>query len=658
MQQIFLNFFYILISAVLLVWLFKRLNLPPILAYLAVGIMAGDFGFAWLSDYEHIHFVAELGIVFLLFSLGLEFSIPKLVAMRHVVFGLGFLQMLVTTVVVMLILRLIGVSWLGGFAIASVVALSSTAIVVKQLSGSGGLSKREGQLAIGILLFQDIAVVPLLIALPLLAGNGGGNLWGAIGFALGKGIIVCTLLLSIGKWILPRIFNEVAQARTDELFVLTTILVALIAGALTHAFGLSMALGAFLAGMMLGESQYRHQLEADIRPFRDVLMGLFFVTVGMQLNMGLVVEQFHYVMLGLIALILIKGVLIYWLTVRFGETKPTALATALMLSQMGEFSFVLIALAQSNKLLQTDTTSLLLAIGVLSMAITPFMIDRASYYANKVATKCNWRVAENELKQQLTTSKLTNHVVILGFGRVGQTTARFLKTEAIPYVAVDSDSIRVREAQAAGERIKFGDAKSKDILRAANVQKARLVIITFADKQRAKAIVETIKQLHQGVKILVRMRDDKHLAELKAAGVTEVVPETLEASLMLVSHVLMLSGVPVKRIIRRVQNERKNRYGLLHGYFPGDAQELNSTTLERLEHLHAVAISDDAFAKGKTLAQLALDKKRVDVMGLRRGEREISAPDEGLIIEAHDILVIRGKPRRIERAERFLLEGD
>ncbi|PAJ73290.1 potassium transporter [Pseudoalteromonas sp. NBT06-2] len=656
MQSVFTEIFSLLVIAALLVWVFKRINLPPILAYLATGIFAGPHALGWITDYQEIHLVAEFGIVFLLFSLGLEFSIPKLVAMRHIVFGLGTAQVGISTFLIMLVAIIFGTNWLSAFSIASLLALSSTAIVVKQLSESGELHTRRGQLAIGILLFQDIAVVPLLIALPLLAGEGDQHLVIALLIALAKGALVCGLLWAIGKWILPRIFNAVAQVRTDELFVLTTLLVTLFASALTHFFGLSMALGAFLAGIMLGESQYRHQLEADIRPFRDILMGLFFVTVGMQLDMAFVFMNANWVILGLVGLIFIKCLVIKVLARMMGESQKNAWSTGLMLCQMGEFGFVLIALALQHQIIASSYASLLIAVGVLSMAITPNLIDNNQIIAKTFSRKEKEKNVQDEKPNFK--SELDQHVVICGFGRVGQTIARFLKVEAIPYTALDIDPVRIREAQAAGENVHFGHVKHKEVLNAAGVKNSRLVIITFADYDKSMAIVSVIRNISEQVKILVRMKDDSRLDELKDAGVTEVVPESLEGSLMLVSHVLFMSGVPVKRILRRVQQERKNRYGILHGYFPGENSDLPPSSIERLEQLHAVALSDNAFAINKSIEELGLDKKRVDIMGLRREGKEISKPALDTILQSQDILVIRGKPRKVERVERYLLEGD
>ena len=629
------------------------------MAYLAVGILAGQDGFAWLEMTSQIHFIAELGIVFLLFSLGLEFSIPRLMAMRHIVFGVGAMQMVLTTIVTFILLWLFGLSVLAAFSIGSLVALSSTAIVVKQISGSAMLRSRQGQLSIGVLLFQDIAVVPLLIALPLLANGSENSLSLTLSFAFGKGLLVIALLMAIGKWVLPRVFNEVALTRSDELFVLTTLLVALFAGALTSAFGLSMALGAFLAGMMLGESEYRHQLEADIRPFRDILMGLFFITIGMQLDMQYVFANLVWILIGLVVLLVLKTIITFFAAKTFGESSKNSLATGLMLCQMGEFSFVLISLALTHSLLDTSNASFLLAVGVLSMAITPYLIDHAITISQRIDALFNRNTAESESHDFSDDefSGMKNHVVICGYGRVGQTIARFLKAEAIPFIAIDSDAVRVKEAQAAGENIRFGQAKQKEVLKGANIANCRLLIITFAEKATALAIVDSAKQLAPKLKVLVRMRDDKHLVELKNSGVTEVVPEKLEASLMLVSHVLFLTGVPVRRILKRVQSERRNRYGLLHGYFPGDSTRVKPDEMERLEYLHAIAITDTAYALGKSLSQLSLSKRKVDVTGLRRDGKEYSNPSDDMVLQKQDILIVRGKPRRVERVERFLLDG-
>ena len=653
-KAIFTELIGLLVLAVLFVWSFKRVNLPPILAYLATGLVAGPSMIELVKEPDHFHYVAEMGIVFLLFTLGLEFSIPRLMAMRHLVFGAGSAQVIISIAALMSCAILLDFNWVSALAIGGILALSSTAIVIKQLNESGTLHNNRGQLAVSILLFQDIAVVPLLIAIPILAGSGGdGGIGLALLQALFNGLLVFGILLAIGKWVLPLLFNEVAKARTEELFVLTTILVTVIASLLTYLFGLSMALGAFLAGMMLGESQYRHQLEADIRPFRDILMGLFFITIGMQLNLVVIYEHWFTLLMMLVSIMFIKvliGRLAAWFV---GSTPTDGWAVALMLCQVGEFGFVLIALASDNKLLDSQTASLLIGVGVLSMAMTPTLIHNAKHWAKKL-TRDKSRNQESQAEFE---SQLSEHVIICGFGRVGQTISRFLKLEAVPFLALDVDPVRVSEAKAAGENIHFGNARYGEILEAAGVDKAKLVIITFGDYNKSEAVVQKVLKLAPDVKILVRTRNDEHLEKLQVMGVSEVVPETLEGSLMLVSHVLYMTGVPVSRIFKRLQNERKSRYGKLHGFYRGEETDMGPSKVDMLEFLHAILLSDDAQAIGKTIAELRLDERRVTLTGLRRNGVELSEPEPDTVLMPQDILIVKGKPRRVERVEQYILGG-
>ncbi len=655
LSSFFSEIILLLAASVLTISLFRRINLTPILAYLFAGLIVGPSVFGWVTSAKQIDVIAELGVVFLLFSLGLEFSIPKLVAMRRMVFGTGTLQVIITMSIIMLIVISLGVPWQGAFAIGGALALSSTAIVIKQLSEQGKLKLKKGQLAISVLLFQDIAVVPMLITIPILSAGSDTALGTALGLALLKGVAVFIVLLSAGKWLLPRVFDEIAQARTDELFVLTTLLVALIAGGVTHLFGLSMALGAFLAGMMLGESQYKHQLEADIRPFRDILMGLFFTTVGMKLDLVAIWHSFHWLVLSVASLLVLKTFLIYIIAKLMGQRKEDALASGIMLCQMGEFGFVLVSLASENLLISSEATSLLIGIGVLSMGLTPFLVnnaDRISVFIIHHHLQINTQDKLPGFK-----SELKDHVIICGFGRVGQTVARFLKIEAVPYVALDFDPVRVQEAQQAGEKVHFGDVRNSAILNAANISKAALVIITLDDSIKSKAVVHQIKALFPDLKVVVRTTDDEHLQSLKQAGATEVVPEKLEGSLMLVLHVLYQSGVPVKRIFSRIRRERRNQYNFMHGFFPGENLDISSDKRDQVEFLHAIALPQKAYAIGKTLSQLNLAAMKVEVIGLRRDNEEMEKPSPETYIEVDDVLVVMAKAWRMEKAERYLLKG-
>ncbi|MFM1688699.1 cation:proton antiporter [Aeromonas salmonicida] len=642
----------LLFAAVLLVAIFRRLGQPVILAYLVAGVLLGPHGAAVLSEQANMQTIAELGIVFLMFSLGLEFSLPRLIAMRMLVVGVGGLQVLFTSLLFFWLGWWWGLSLSQALVVSGTLALSSTAVVIKQLGEQKQLHTRRAQLGVSVLLFQDLAVVPLLVMIPILARPEiqGSALLAEIAWATLKGLFALFSLLAVGKWLLPLLFHEVARARSDELFVLSALLVALLAAFMTHSLGLSMALGAFLAGMMLGESHYRHQLEVDIRPFRDVLMGLFFITIGMTMDWQLVALAWWQVILCVFGLILIKSLLVLLAGGLMGERKRDAMAAGIMLSQVGEFGFVLLALANHHALLEHQLVSLLIGIGVISIAMTPWLVQKAHGLARSLtdsALLTRSEVAQSGLSKH-------QHVIIAGFGRAGQTCARFLKLEDIPFLALDLDPERVGEAKTAGEQVAFGDASRRDILLAAGLLRARLVIITFDDRKRVEAMLALIKELAGQVRVLVRTRDDSFLEAFKQAGAHEVIPESQEGALMLVSHLLLNCDIPIGRVIRRMELERSSQYRFLHGFYWGDQSASNLETDQLLERLHPVLLHDQAWAVGQTVQALALDAVRIKEV--QRGEQSLE-PRPELRLAAGDRLVLFGNAVAMEQAEQKLLEG-
>lgn len=650
----FIKIILLMITAVFCISLFKRLHLPAVLAYLIAGVIVGPSVTSLYANPQDMHLLAEIGIVFLLFSLGLEFSLPKLMAMRNLVFGVGLSQMLLTTIVFSAIAYWFGVGLQAAVIIGGMVALSSTAIVIKQVTEMGILNNQRTQLAISVLLFQDIAVVPFLIVIPLLTADTETSLAFVLGLALLKGILVVAILLSAGKWLLPWVFREVARTRTDEVFVLTTILVALLAAGLTYSFGLSMALGAFLAGMMLGESQYKYQLEADIRPFRDILMGLFFITVGMQLDLSVLFHYGYVILPGVALLMLVKVVLVRLSARLFHDNGVDAWSAGVKLCQIGEFSFVMASMATSHDVITSTQSSILVSMGIISMAVTPMLIDRSLSLAQRVMNRKGIEMSATVVD----TGDLSGHVVICGFGRVGQSVARMLKIERIPFVAIDIDPIRVQESRNAGEPLIFGDATQKDILHGAGIASAKLVLISFDQPDKAAQVIDAVQRLAPEVGTMVRTKKDYELDKLYEVGATQVVPEQQEGSLMLVSQVLHYAGVPMSRILKRIRAERRGRYDHMHGFYPGETTEITYNTEDKLEFMHAVMVNNTAYGIGKTLEELNLSRMRVSIKGLRREGKEIESPEALLELVAGDVLVISGKPRRVERAERFLLEGD
>ncbi|MBL0666941.1 cation:proton antiporter [Aeromonas jandaei] len=642
----------LLFAAVLLVAIFRRFGLPVILAYLIAGVLLGPHGLAVITGQSIMQTIAELGIVFLMFSLGLEFSLPKLLAMRYLVLGVGGLQVLLTSLLFFWFGWHLGLSLAQALVVGGTLALSSTAVVIKQLGEQKQLHTRRAQLGVSVLLFQDLAVVPLLVMIPILAEPQvqGSALAAEIAWAILKGLFALLSLLAVGKWLLPLLFHEVARARSDELFVLSALLVALLAAFMTYSLGLSMALGAFLAGMMLGESHYRHQLEVDIKPFRDVLMGLFFITIGMNMDWVLVAQAWWQVLLCVVVLVLCKSLLVLLAGRLMGERKRDSMAAGIMLSQVGEFGFVLLALALHHGLLDPQLVSRLIGIGIISIAMTPWLVTQAHSLARSLtdpALLTRSEVAQSGLSK-------SQHVIIAGFGRAGQTCARFLKLEEIPFLALDLDPERVSEAKQAGEQVAFGDASRRDILLAAGLLRARLVIITFDDRKRVEAMLALIRELVGELKVLVRTRDDSFLEQYKQAGAFEVIPESQEGALMLVSHLLVNCDIPLGRVIRRMEHERSSQYRFLHGFYWGDQSANNLEADQLLERLHPLMLHDQAWAVGREVRELPLDEVRIKEV--QRGDQMLEPRDE-LTLQAGDRLILFGTAVAIEQAEQRLLEG-
>ncbi len=569
----FANLLIILASSLVVIALFQRLRLPPVLGYLCVGLMIGPTAFNWVNENEDLPDLAELGVVFLLFSLGLEFSLSKMIALRKVVFRLGGLQVLITGAILGALLMWLGMPTTAALLLGAGLALSSTAIVSKELGSLGEIFSSHGQNAIAVLLFQDVVAVLLLTLVPVFAGSSDQAWYWALPLTLVKTVVLFIGLLAASRWLLPRLFHEVAEARSAELFVLLALVIVLLTAWLTHLMGLSPALGAFLAGMLLGESHYRHQIEADIRPFRDIFLGVFFVSIGMLIDVQLFFSH-SLLILGLtLGLLLIKGCVVALLVKWRGSDIETAWRSGLALAQGGEFCFALMAQMQQNNMMPADFGGPLLAATFCSMLLTPLLLRAAPRIALHLHRKPN---EEAKLEQiSALNADLTHHVVICGYGRVGQSIGRVLRNEGQPYIALDTDPVRVQEAAVAETCVHYGDSRRGELLVAVGLERARLLVIAVDQTDIALLVLKEARRFNPQVPILVRTRDDSMLTELKAAGATEVVPELLESSLMLASHALIMLGLPADQVQSRVAQARRDRYRLLHGFYPGSDGEEN-----------------------------------------------------------------------------------
>jgi CPA2 family monovalent cation:H+ antiporter-2 len=648
-------------SAVLGVVAFRMLHLPPMLGYLAVGILIGPHALGLAENNATTHALAEFGVVFLMFSIGLEFSLSQLMAMRRIVFGLGMAQVLLTIAATMVFGWLIStqlppsihIGWQASFALGGALAMSSTAIVSKMLTERLELESPHGRNIIGILLFQDLAVVPLLILIPSLAQNP-TELVNTLAWATAKAVVVLVLLLFLGQKLMRKWFTLVVKRRSQELFMLNLLLITLGAAWITEKAGLSLALGAFVAGMLVSETQYKHQVEEDIKPFRDVLLGLFFITVGMLLNVRLVIENWWIVLILLAGPVLMKFTLIALLAKWFGSSDGVAMRTGLALAQAGEFGFVLLNLTAGAQLIDPFIIQLVLASMVLSMLVAPFIIAKSDQIVMKIATN-EWMMQSLQLTQIASrTMALQKHVIVAGFGRSGQSLATLLGEEKVAYQALDLDPERVQEAQAAGANVAYGDAARRESLVAAGIYRASALVITYADTQSALRVLNLVHEMAPTLPVIVRSHDDTDLDLLKKAGAAEVVPEALEGSLMLASHALVMMGVPLRRVVHRVQSARDERYASLRGYFHG-ASDAADDPEHLYVRLHSVILRDDAGAVGRRIEQLELDEVGAEVTTIRRGKERVEVAPHTMLM-AGDVVVLRGSADAVTRAEGRLLQ--
>ena len=651
-----------LLAAVLGVVVCRSFKLPPMLGYLAVGVVIGPNALAVAKNADGVRNLGEFGVVFLMFVIGLEFNLAKLRAMRNHVFGLGFFQVMLTmlgaTAAAMTLAffapKLWGMSWQTALALSSALAMSSTAIVVKLMTERLEMESEHGKRVMGILLFQDLAVVPLLVLIPAL-GATGEALVNTLMVAALKAALLITLLLIGGPHVIRWWLTLVARRKSEELFVLNLLLITLGLAWLTELAGLSLALGAFIAGMLISETQFKQQVETDIRPFHDVLLGLFFISIGMMLDWRLVLERWPLVLLLVTLPVLFKAAVVTGLARALGATAGVSMRTGLYLAQAGEFGFVLLTLALNNALVPPALLNPILASMVLSMLATPFII----LYSNQLVMKL---VSSEWLQQslQMTTIarksiNVNRHVIICGFGRCGQNLARMLDLEGIPYMALDLDPDRVRQAAAAGDSVVFGDATRLQALMASGLARASAVVITYLEVPAAMKVLAHVRAHAPKVPVIVRTQDDHDLEALQQAGATEVVPEAIEGSLMLASHALALVGVPMRRVLRIVQGQRDARYNLLRGYFHG--ADDNSADELHQERLTSLTLPLGAACIGKQLSHLTELTMEVHIVSLRRSGGKVISVMQDPAIEDGDTLVLSGKTESLLLAEQRLLLG-
>jgi len=561
---------------------------------------------------------------------------------------------LITMGAIMLVCLSFGLDWKAALVVSGALTMSSTAIVSKLLVERLDLNARHGRIAIGVLLFQDLAVVPLLVLIPAIASPT-GSLAYTLGIAFLKAAVMLSLLFFFGKNLMNRWFGIVARQRSRELFVMNVLMVTMVLAYATKVAGLSYALGAFIAGMLISETRFRYQVESDIAAFRDILMGLFFITIGMLLDFNSLGGNLSGILLVMVGLIIFKSLVVALLSRFFRYEPGVAVRAGVTLAQAGEFSFVVFSLGMENGLISNDLLQVVLAASLLSMFLAPFIIQHNLQIA-EFFSRSYTRNRKNQIEGIESVGKqLKDHVIICGFGRSGQYLSRFLKEEKFPFIALDIDPARVQEAASAGENVMYGDAGKRLVLDAAGAARAKALIISYDDPPSAIKILHLVNDYFPNLPVVVRTVDDTNMERFRDAGASEVVPEVLEGSLMLASHALVLLGVPLNRVVKRIRLFREERYKMFKGFFHGisDGDEAVERAVPRL---HSLPVNALAYCIGKPLKDIYFGLCKAEITAVRRDAHpEEVSPD--FVFREGDVVVILAKPHDLVWAERILLTG-
>lgn len=550
----------LLLAAVLIVSFFKRLHLSPVLGYLVAGGIIGPYGLQIIKDINTASLIAEFGVVFLLFYIGLELSFERFKALRSQIFVFGTLQFLITALLIGFVAYKMGVSMEAAIIIGAGLALSSTAIVLQSLADRGEQSTQVGRLALAVLILQDLAVVPLFILVPLLTQEA-TNLGVILLNAFQQTILAFVVILVFGRLFLRPFFRLISETRSDELFTATTLLIVLAAAWQTGEAGLSMAFGAFMAGLLVAETEFRHQVESDIRPFKSLLLGLFFMTVGMKLDFSLLFSKLWLIAGLTLWLMLTKGAIIMMLCRIFRFKTGASLHSGILLSQGSEFAFVLLALPATMSFIEPEISQILLVVVTVSMAITPLLALAGRSLAILIDKPFAADLAEidtHDLSKE--TFDLGGHVVVGGFGRVGKTVCQLLSAENINYIALDVDPRKVRVGRKKGFAVFYGNADNLDILKSVGMGRARAAVVTQRERDQCVSTIHAIRKAYPNIPIIARAIDRANAQELKEAGASIAIAEAFESSLALGSAILKTSGIPNFEINRVIQEFRKDEY--------------------------------------------------------------------------------------------------
>ncbi len=651
--------------SVLIILAFQRLKMPSIIGFLITGIIAGPNGLGLIAASHEVEILSEMGIIFLLFIIGIEFSIKGLLHVKRTVLTGGFMQVGGTIALTLLVSWLLGLTVPQAVFMGFLISLSSTAIVLKMLHERGEMASPHGRIALAILIFQDIIVVPMILIAPLLGGNG-GNIWITLLILVGKFALVVGLLVLLARYLVPFLLDRVVKTRSRELFILTIVVLCLATAWLTSSVGLSLALGAFFAGLIISESDYSHQATANIMPFREIFISFFFVSVGMLLDLNYFLNNILILLLFTLAVILLKFIVIVISVILMRYPLRTALILGFTLFQVGEFAFLLSTIGMRNNLLSPDVYQNFLAISVLTMGLTPFLAAYASTLADgiiRAGLPPNIRrrliLFQNKKKvpNEANIADLKDHLIIIGFGINGHNLARTAQQAGIPFVAIELDPDVFNKARQEGYPIVFGDAADDLILHAVHAHEARVVVVAISDPHATKQILSHLRLITETAHVIVRLRYIHEMESTLTLGADEVIPEEFETSIQIFTRVLSRYLVPYDKIQSLVSHIRAHNYEVLCGNRPNSPYPPHLQP--QIPDMVFVALPVQR-AAGKMIGKSIIDsglrsKFNVTVLAIRRNNRYLTQITPEMTIETDDMLYLFGSPKKIAEVNRFFI---
>lgn len=637
------------------IWLFHRLRIPSIIGFLLTGVLTGPHAFGLVQSIEEIELLAEIGVVLLLFTIGIEFSLKSLMKSRKLVFMAGFLQVVLTGAITYAIALLSGASHGESIFFGFLVALSSTAVVLKMLQERAEINTEYGRFSTGVLIFQDIAIVPMILVIPLLAGNS-TNMIQDIGFLVIKvaGILVLTYLGA--RFFVPWMLHQVARTKSQELFLLAVLMFGLAVAWLTASLGMSLALGAFLAGLIISESDYSHQAFGNVIPLRDLFISFFFVSIGMLFNFDFILKNPLLILASTFIVLFVKtfisGLVAFFLGFPFRSTVLAGLA----LSQVGEFSFVIARIGINNELINNDFYQVFISVSVLTMSAAPFIMilaPRISELMEKLPMPNRLRNGLNPPSFE-SPPQIINHLIIIGHGLHGHNVAKAARTTGIEYIILDNDPDIVAAEREKGERIYFGDASHEAVLRQAYIENAEVVVITPSNAAAAYNITEKCRKLNPKAHIIVRSRQMSAVGDLYQMGANEVIPEEFETSVEIFSRVLNKYLVPRDEIQKQIAELRSDGYTMFRDL------DVESASMRDLRikfpdlEVSALKIPKNSGVGGKKILDIRLRAEfGITIVAIRKEEENILNPDPGTVLEPGDIIYVIGSPFQIACATRL-----